>query len=101
MAFGLWDVSCKTLVIPGTRKTASFGPIRIADRDRQTASKHLAKMLNEHFSRDLRGDHKFSDHFALYNMQWADHIPAIPMPAELSPIHFDDRNDPPTMEKVI
>lgn len=69
MAFGLWEVSGK-LIIPGTRKSASFGPVRIGDKDRQTASKHLAKMLNEKFARDLRGDHKFSDGFALMNLQW-------------------------------
>jgi len=69
MAYGLWDVSGK-VVIPGTRKSASFGPVRIGDKDRQTASKHLAKMLNEKFKRDLRGDHKFSDHFALMNLKW-------------------------------
>lgn len=69
MAYGLWDVSGK-VIIPGTRKSASFGPIRIGDRDRQTASKHLAKMLNEKFKRELRGDHRFGDHFALMNLKW-------------------------------
>lgn len=69
MAYGLWDVSGK-VIIPGTRKSATFGPIRIGDKDRQTASKHLAKMLNEKFKRDLRGDHKFSDGFALMNLRW-------------------------------
>jgi hypothetical protein len=71
MAYGLWDVSGK-VIIPGTRKSATFGPIRIGDKDRQSASKHLAKMLNEKFKRDLRGDHKFSDHFAMYNLKWED-----------------------------
>jgi hypothetical protein len=70
MAYGLWDVSGK-VIIPGTRKSATFGPVRIGDKDRQTASKHLAKMLNEKFKRELRGDHKFSDGFALMNLQWA------------------------------
>jgi hypothetical protein len=69
MAYGLWDVSGK-VIIPGTRKSATFGPVRIGDKDRQTASKHLAKMLNEKFKRELRGDHKFSDGFALMNLQW-------------------------------
>ena len=68
-SYGLWDVSGK-VIIPGTRKSASFGPIRIGDKSRQDASKHLAVMLNEKFKRDLRGDHKFSDHFALMNLKW-------------------------------
>lgn len=71
MAYGLWDVQGK-LIIPGTRKSATFGPVRIGDVNRQTASKHLAKMLNQKFARDLRGDHKFSDHFALMNLRWED-----------------------------
>lgn len=71
MAYGLWDVSGK-VIIPGTRKSAAFGPVRIGDRDRQTASKHLAKMLNEKFKRELRGDHRFGDHFALMNLKWDD-----------------------------
>lgn len=69
MAYGLWDVQGK-IIIPGSRKSASFGPVRIGDKDRQTASKHLAKLLNEKFKRDLRGDHRFSDHFALMNLRW-------------------------------
>lgn len=69
MAYGLWEVSGK-IIIPGTRKSASFGPVRIGDKDRQTASKHLGAMLNEKFKRELRGDHKFSDHFALMNLRW-------------------------------
>lgn len=71
MAFRLWEVS-GTIIIPGTRKNGSFGPVRIGDKDRQTASKHLAKMLNEKFRRDLKGDHKFSDGFALMNLRWDD-----------------------------
>jgi len=71
MAYGLWDVQGK-LIIPGTRKSASFGPVRIGDKDRQTASKHLATMLNQKFKRDLRGDFRFSDHFALMNLRWED-----------------------------
>jgi hypothetical protein len=69
MTYSLWDVVGK-FIIPGTRKTASFGPVRIGDHDRQSAAKHLAKLLNDQFSRDLRGVNRFSDHFALYNMQW-------------------------------
>ena len=69
MAYSIWDVSGK-VIIPGTRKNGSFGPIRIVDKDRQTASRHLAVMLNEKFRRDLRGDHKFSDGFALMNLKW-------------------------------
>jgi hypothetical protein len=71
MAYGLWDVSGK-VIIPGTRKSASFGPVRIGDKDRQTASKWLGHMLNEKFKRELRGDHKFSAHFALMNLKWED-----------------------------
>lgn len=80
MAYGLWDVSGK-VIIPGTRKSASFGPIRIGDKDRQTASKHLAKVLNEKFRKELRGDHRFSDHFALMNLQWNNVVvkPAAPI----------------------
>lgn len=77
MAYGLWDVSGK-IIIPGTRKSASFGPVRIGDKDRQTASKHLAKMLNEKFKRDLRGDARFSDGFALMNLRWENAIKAAP-----------------------
>lgn len=71
MAYGLWEVSGK-VIIPGTRKSASFGPVRIGDKDRQTASKWLGLMLNEKFKRELRGDHKFSPHFALMNLKWED-----------------------------
>lgn len=71
MAYGLWDVSGR-IIIPGTRKSASFGPVRIGDKDRQTASKHLGKMLNEKFRKELRGDSRFSDGFALMNLQWKD-----------------------------
>lgn len=69
MAYGLWEVSGK-IIIPGTRKSASFGPVRIGDKDRQTASKHIGALLNDKFKRELRGDHKFSDHFALMNLRW-------------------------------
>lgn len=80
MAYGLWDVSGK-VIIPGTRKSATFGPVRIGDKDRQTASKHLAKLLNEKFRRDLRGDHRFGDHFALMNLKWED-VLKKPAPVE-------------------
>ena len=82
MAYGLWDVSGK-VIIPGTRKSGSFGPVRIGDKDRQTASKHLGKMLNEKFKRELRGGAKFSDHFALMNLKWDDvGKGAAPTPAQ-------------------
>jgi hypothetical protein len=79
MAYGLWEVSGK-VIIPGTRKSGTFGPIKIGDKDRQTASKHLAKMLNEKFKRELRGDHKFGDHFALMNLKWDDVVKKTPAP---------------------
>lgn len=92
MAYTLWDVQGK-FVIPGTRKPGSFGPIRIGDKDRQTASKHLAALLNAKFTRDLRGDNKFSDHFAMYNLQWTEYkAKPVQVPAPL-----DDRNDPPAL----
>lgn len=69
MAYGLWDVQGK-IIIPGTRKSASFGPLRIGDKDRQTASRHIGRLLNEKFKRELRGDNRFSDHFALMNLRW-------------------------------
>jgi hypothetical protein len=78
MAYGLWDVK-GSFIIPGTRTKGTIGPIRIGDKDRQTASKHLAKLLNEKFSKDLRLHHKFSDHFALYNLQWADVVVKQPV----------------------
>jgi len=81
MAYGLWNVSGK-VIIPGTRKSASFGPVRIGDKDRQTASKWLACMLNDKFKRDLRGGAKFSDHFALMNLKWEDVGKAAPAPAQ-------------------
>jgi hypothetical protein len=80
MAYGLWDVQGK-FIIPGTRKEASFGPVRIGDKDRQTASKHLSKMLNEQFKRDLRQDHKFGDHFAMMNLKWDDFKAKLDAPA--------------------
>lgn len=70
MAYNIWDVSGR-VIIPGTRKSATFGPVRIVDRDRQTASRHLAAMLNEKFRKELRGDHRFSDGFALMNLRWS------------------------------
>lgn len=84
MAYGLWDVQ-GTFIIPGARKKGSFGPVRIGDKDRQTASKHLAKMLNEKFSRDLREGNKFSDHFALYNLRWTEYQPKPHSPTEQAP----------------
>jgi len=81
MAYGLWEVSGK-VIIPGTRKSGTFGPVRIGDKDRQTASKHLAKMLNEKFKRDLRGDHKFGDHFALMNLKWDSLVKQAPVPTQ-------------------
>jgi hypothetical protein len=69
MAYGLWDVE-GSFIIPGTRTKGSLARMRIGDKDRQTASKHIAKLLNEKFRRDLRGDNKFSDHFALMNLRW-------------------------------
>ena len=89
MAYAIWDVSGK-VIIPGTRKNGSFGPVRIVDKDRQTASRHLAVMLNEKFRRELRGDHKFSDGFALMNLKWdpvgkkASTPTLVPPPPELS-----------------
>lgn len=76
MAYGLWEVSGK-IIIPGTRKNASFGPLRIGDKDRQTASKHIGRLLNDKFKRELRGDHKFSDHFALMNLRWEPVVPKV------------------------
>lgn len=81
MAYGLWEVSGK-VIIPGTRKSGVFGPVKIGDKDRQTASKHLAKMLNEKFRRDLRGDNKFGDHFALMNLKWDDIAKKAPVPTQ-------------------
>ena len=99
MTYGLWDVQGK-IIIPGTRKSASFGPVRIGDVNRTVASKHLAKMLNEKFARDLRGDHNFSDHFAIYNLQWKDFQTTAPKAAEVVPVPMDDRNDPPALMAV-
>lgn len=69
MAYSIWDVSGR-VIIPGTRKSGTFGPVRIVDQDRTKASKHLAVLLNEKFRKDLRGDHRFSDGFALMNLRW-------------------------------
>ena len=77
MAYGLWDVS-GSYIIPGTRTKGTLSPMRIGDVNRQTASKHIAAMLNAKHKRDLRGDNRFSDHFALYNLQWADFKPKAP-----------------------
>ncbi len=79
MAYGLWDVS-GSFIIPGTRTKGSFGPVRIGDKSRQDASKHLAKMLNQKFARDLRQHHRFSDHFAMMNLQWAEVKAKAPAP---------------------
>lgn len=76
MAFGLWDVE-GSFIIPGTRTKGSLSRVRIGDKDRQTASKHLAKMLNEKYRKDLRGDHKFSDHFALMNLRWTPFVSKV------------------------
>jgi hypothetical protein len=76
MAYGLWDVS-GSYIIPGTRTKGTFAQMRIGDVNRQTASKQIAALLNKKHARDLRGDHKFSDHFALYNLQWKDFVPPI------------------------
>lgn len=80
MAYGLWDVE-GSFIIPGTRTKGTLSRVRIGDKDRQTASKHLAKMLNEKFSRDLRQHHKFSDHFALMNLRWTPVVPKVQAPA--------------------
>ena len=79
MAYGLWDVQ-GSYIIPGTRTKGSLPKMRIGDVNRQTASKHIAKILNDRHKRDLRGDHKFSDHFALYNLQWGDVKPVSHSP---------------------
>jgi len=82
MAYSIWEVGGK-FVIPGTRKTASLSPVRIAAKSRQDASKDLAVVLNEKFAKDLRDgatqaeggareSKRFSDGFALGNLQWAD-----------------------------
>jgi hypothetical protein len=71
MAYGIWDVQGK-LIIPGSRKSADFGPVRVCDKDRQTVSKWIGLMLNEKFRRELRGDARFSAHFALMNLRWTD-----------------------------
>jgi hypothetical protein len=70
----IWDVS-GSYVIPGTRTKGTLAPVRVVDHNRTAASKHIAAMLNEQHRRDLRGEHKFSDHFALYNLQWDDYQP--------------------------
>ncbi len=82
MAYGLWDVS-GSYIIPGTRTKGTFARMRIGDKDRQSASKHIAKILNDKHKRDLRGDHKFSDHFALYNLQWLPFTAAAKKEAEV------------------
>lgn len=79
MAYGLWDVS-GSYIIPGTRTKGTLAPMRIGDVNRQSASKHIAALLNAKHKRDLRGDNKFSDHFALYNLQWKDFQPKAPAP---------------------
>lgn len=88
MAYGLWDVT-GSYIIPGTRTKGSFSKLRIGDVNRQTASKHIAAMLNKKHARDLRGDHKFSDHFALYNLQWSEvkvsHSPQVEPPKQEVP----------------
>ena len=70
MSYTLWEVSGK-VIIPGTRKSGSFGPVRIVDKNRTVASKHLAVLLNEKFAKELRGENRFSDGFALMNLQWS------------------------------
>lgn len=84
MAYGLWDVS-GSYIIPGTRTKGTLSRMRVGDVNRQSASKHIAALLNDKHKRDLRGDHKFSDHFALYNLQWADFKAPIPQ-APTSPV---------------
>lgn len=55
--------------------------MRIGDVSRQAASKQLATLLNDKFKRDLRQYHKFSDGFAMMNLQWEDYKP------KQAPIH--------------
>src|SRR5258706_7993704 len=68
----VWDVSVEKFIIPGTRDAASFGPVRIADKSRQDASKYLAEMLNIAFRKELPEGYRFGAHWALLNMRWTD-----------------------------
>lgn len=76
MSYGIWTVS-GSFILQGTRDKLSFGPVRIADASKQAASKHLAKMLNEQFHKELSRLNKhggppirFSNDFALMHLQW-------------------------------
>jgi hypothetical protein len=69
--YGIWEVSGRA-IIPGTRKAEAFGPVKICEKDRQTASKELAKLLNQKFRRELRKENRFSDGYAMAYLNWRD-----------------------------
>lgn len=72
----LWTVQGKFL-IPGSREQVSFGPMRVCDSSKQSASKHLAGILRDKFHKELSKVNRhggrpfdFGDNFALGNLKW-------------------------------
>jgi hypothetical protein len=58
------------MLIPGTRKSETFGPIQIKAETAQKASAFLAPVLNQTFRKDLHNKHTFSRDFALVQIPW-------------------------------
>lgn len=76
----IYDIS-GTFLIPGTREKADFPKTRVVADSRQLASKDLAPMLNEKYSKELPHKHSFSRDFALCHLKWEEVQPKQKAPA--------------------
>ena len=74
---GLWDVQGK-FILPGTRDTVSFGPVRISAESRAQASRDVTPLLQREFGRKAmtldRRAYTFSPAFALMNLQFTPRV---------------------------
>ena len=69
MAKRIFDIS-GTFLIPGTREKADFPKTRVVAETRQQASRDLAPVLNDKYSKELPHKHEFSRDFALCHLKW-------------------------------
>ena len=77
MALRMWIVG-GSIVVPGSRDKAQFGPVRVFAATRQMASRDLAPLLQDRFGKEAttadRRQYVFSPNYALMNLNWTEQV---------------------------
>lgn len=80
----IYDIS-GTFLIPGTREKSDLPKTRVVAESRQQASRDIAPMLNDKYSKELPYKHSFSKDFALCHLRWEEVQPQQQAPAPVLP----------------